>query len=121
MKNQNNKKLEKESEFSILARFISGNGPWTVKTIKSASFWIKIVLGIVLGTIFGAFRITGMVGNLIYLGVAMFGVQLYITNVLQLNALIQGQNIQMEGFMQGFAAFMLTWGIVYTAMMHNSQ
>ncbi|EAY19971.1 hypothetical protein TVAG_402250 [Trichomonas vaginalis G3] len=115
-------KLEKESQISIVSRFLKGQGTWTKEDIKIALFWIKLLLGLVIGISLGFLRIKGfLTGFAIFVGVSVFLSQYWVNNVLNAQDLFgERDSPVMEGLLNGLALMVFTWASIYTVLNYSN-
>eukprot|EP00919_Chromeraceae_sp_WS-2016_P054413 GHVR01129270.1.p1 GENE.GHVR01129270.1~~GHVR01129270.1.p1 ORF type:complete len:116 (+),score=14.64 GHVR01129270.1:321-668(+) len=89
------------------------NGAWTKYDIMEILFWMKLLLGIVIGIVFGLIGVTGVV----YIGIFLYLVSLITSKYIErfeVDDHIEKLDILKEGINTSFPAFILSWTILYT-------
>ena len=111
------KEAASESPVALVLRFVRKEGPWEKKPLLEAVFWVKMILALVAGIALGVFRITGAIGNLVFIAVCGFAIQLYVTSVMGIDVdelLGNASSVLAEGALPCYAAFLLCWTMFNT-------
>ena len=92
-------------------------------TLKDGIYWWKIVVSVFMGTVLGIFGIRGAVGNVFYIFISFIGINVYVSNYLEVDqeTLFGNPSTAMtEGMMPSYAGFLLAWSLFYT-LFHCSK
>ncbi|XP_053549160.1 respirasome Complex Assembly Factor 1 [Bombina bombina] len=106
--------------------------PWT-KALRSDSswedkdefldviYWIRQILAIILGVIWGVVPLKGFVGIAIFCLINAGVLYLYFSSFQQIDEEEYGGTWELtkEGFMTSFALFLVVWVIFYTAIHYD--
>lgn len=113
-----------ERPMSLVLRFVRQQGPWEKKSLLQAIYWTKMILAVFTGLALGIFRLTGAIGNLVFIGVCGVAVQLYVTSVLGVDVedtLGNASAVLFEGGLPCYAAFLLLWTGINTLFASTSK
>jgi hypothetical protein len=108
---------EREGVISLIRRFALQIGPWEKRPLADAIFWVKLIVSFALGLLFGAFQLTGILGNIIFILCCPLGFHLYVINRLEVDVetlLGSPSAVAVEGMLHSYAAFLLTWAGITT-------
>jgi len=114
---------EQASSSDLLRRAFKAKSEWSDKDdILDVVYWIRQVMGLILGVIWGLIPVYGIIGLIIYVAFSTGIIHLYVTSFQQVDEDTLGGfwELAKEGFMSGFATFLICWIIVYSALYHNS-
>ena len=107
------------SKLSILNRAFTARSSWPDKEeFLDVVYWIRQVLGVVLGLIWGSFALHGVVGLALFaiLNAGILYVYFSAFQVVDEEEFGGAWELTKEGFMTSFATFMVVWIILYTGL-----
>lgn len=83
---------------------------------ENALYIMRLILGIVFGTLCGIFGLTGLSGLLV--GVSGYLLSYYVARIMGFNPLLMKKlrSIYFEGALEYFAAWFLLWTLMYTLL-----
>ncbi|XP_041986975.1 respirasome Complex Assembly Factor 1 [Aricia agestis] len=81
-------------------------------------YWIRQLLGIVLGLVWGLIPLKGFFGLFMFVSANAASLYVYVSNYQRVDEEEYGGmwEITKEGFVTSFAGFLVTWIIVYTGL-----
>ncbi|CAF3571237.1 unnamed protein product [Rotaria sp. Silwood1] len=103
---------------AFIKRALTPKATWTHKEeFLDAVYWLRQVLGIIIGTILGLLSVKGFMGILIFAIISSLIVFIYATNVQNVDPEEYGGIVEIikEGFMTAFATFLVSWIVLYSA------
>mmetsp|Transcript_8927 Transcript_8927/g.13406 ORF Transcript_8927/g.13406 Transcript_8927/m.13406 type:complete len:131 (+) Transcript_8927:67-459(+) len=110
----------KESITSIVTKGLTYNGCWDKDTFidyNEVIYWLRQLLGFLIGIFCGVLPVTGFLGFLIFGSLNVVLPYFFYTNYSNINIDDFGPlNMLIEGFPQSFGVFLLTWIILYSAV-----
>lgn len=104
---------------SIFNRAITGKSEWPDKEeFLDVIYWLRQLLGLVLGLIWGSFAIQGAVGLVLFgaLNAGILYVYFSAFQAVDEEEFGGAWELTKEGFMTSFATFMVIWIILYTGL-----
>jgi len=81
-------------------------------------YWIRQILGVLIGIMWGVLAVKGLVGIILFVAVNMALVYVYFSSFQRVDEEEYGgiSEILKEGLMTSFATFFVTWIILYSAL-----
>ncbi|CAH1779020.1 unnamed protein product [Owenia fusiformis] len=114
------RKVEQEEEKpSVYARAFKGESEWEDKDeFLDVIYWLKQILGLLLGCVWGILPLKGFVGLLLFFAINSLIVYVYFNSFQKVDEEEYGGlgEILKEGLMTSFATFLVTWIIFYSAI-----
>lgn len=111
-----NKSIQKDS---LWKRIITANSKWDDKDeFLDVIYWARQILGIILGIVWGLIPLRGFIGLALFAITNAGTLYLYIVNFQCVDEDDYGGTFEMakEGFMTSFAAFLVTWIMIYSGL-----
>lgn len=118
-KHRSSETASKKSTFSLMKKAFRSNEEWPDKEeFLDVIYWMRQVMGIVLGVCWGLLPMRGFIGLLLFVAVNAGIIFFYVNNFQNIDEEEYGGmwEITKEGFMTSFAGFLVTWIIVYTGL-----
>jgi len=86
-------------------------------------YWMRQVLGIIVGLVWGIIPLTGIVGLALFCAINAGLLYIYFTIFQKVDEEEYGGpwELTKEGFMASFAGFLVTWTIVYSGLHFSDQ
>lgn len=108
-------KSESESK-SLWQKVFAKDEQLTPQEVLKAAHWVRQLLGVSVGIIFGVVRFTGAPAIMTFLLTTIMApaALLGLFNELDLDEINDVSPMQAEGVMPSFALFLLTWIVTYT-------
>ncbi|CAH0385702.1 unnamed protein product [Bemisia tabaci] len=128
MSSKPSKSIEKNGTFkhskttgrlSVWTRAFTANSKWPDKEeFLDVIYWIRQILGIVIGIFWGIIPLKGFVALLLFAIVNAGVLYVYFSNFQAIDEEEFGGawELTKEGFMTSFAGFLVTWIIVYSGL-----
>ena len=110
------KKKQEESTISLISRFLSGTGEFTNSEALKVIFFVRILIGLLIGVALGSFKIKGMIGFVAFFGVVLFGVSQYASTLIKITDPDPNNPLLMAHFLPALCAFLLSWTLTYDLM-----
>ncbi|XP_053309772.1 respirasome Complex Assembly Factor 1 [Spea bombifrons] len=104
---------------SAWSKALRGDAAWEDKDeFLDVIYWIRQILAIILGVIWGIVPLKGFVGIAIFCALNAGLLYLYFSSFQQVDEEEYGGTWELtkEGFMTSFALFLVVWVIFYTAI-----
>ncbi|ESO05025.1 hypothetical protein HELRODRAFT_78375 [Helobdella robusta] len=104
---------------STLIKAFKSNSDWPDKDeFLDVIYWIRQVVGLLLGIVWGIFPLKGFIGIILFLAVNIALIYFYVNTIQKVDEDDYGgtSEIIKEGLMTSFATFVVTWIIVYSAL-----
>ncbi|KAI5695219.1 uncharacterized protein RAB5IF homolog [Diaphorina citri] len=114
-----NKPVQKEP---LLKRILTAKSKWDDKDeFLDVIYWARQILGIILGIVWGFIPLRGFIGLALFALTNAGLLYLYIVNYQCVDEDEYGGTFEMakEGFMTSFAAFLVTWIIIYSGLYYD--
>ncbi|KAI5716208.1 hypothetical protein M8J76_002782 [Diaphorina citri] len=114
-----NKPVQKEP---LLKRILTAKSKWDDKDeFLDVIYWARQILGIILGVVWGFIPLRGFIGLALFALTNAGLLYLYIVNYQCVDEDEYGGTFEMakEGFMTSFAAFLVTWIIIYSGLYYD--
>jgi len=108
---------------AFVKRALTPRATWTHKEeFLDAVYWLRQVLGMIIGIILGILCVKGFMGILAFAAVSSLIVFFYTSNVQNVDPEEYGGMMEIikEGFMTGFATFLVSWIVLYS-MFHTTK
>ncbi|TVU18331.1 hypothetical protein EJB05_34421 [Eragrostis curvula] len=101
---------------SKLARYLDPEASWDKDQLLDAVHWIRQVLGLICGLLWGAVPLVGAVWIALFLAISTGIVYWYYTYVLKIDEEEYGGHgaLLQEGLFASFTLFLLSWTLVYS-------
>lgn len=109
---------------SSWSKMLQSQAVWSDKDeFLDVIYWMRQVLGIALGLIWGVIPLTGIVGLSLFFVVNAGVIYLYFTGFQKVDEEEYGGawELTKEGFMTSFAGFLVTWIIIYSGLHFTEQ
>eukprot|EP00455_Lapot_gusevi_P010964 TRINITY_DN1502_c0_g1_i2.p1 TRINITY_DN1502_c0_g1~~TRINITY_DN1502_c0_g1_i2.p1 ORF type:complete len:121 (+),score=26.39 TRINITY_DN1502_c0_g1_i2:70-432(+) len=91
------------------------NIDWEKNDLLEVIHWVRQLVALVCGFVWGVIPITGFVGLLGFAIASALGLYMYYTKYLGVEDEVHGRfDLLSEGFLPSFALFMVTWICVYS-------
>ena len=106
------------TESRLWQKALTRNSPWSDKEeLLDVVYWIRQMLAVVLGILFGVFPLAGMIAILLYCGITTLSMNIYVSEFQKQDLEEYGGFFELakEGFMSAFASFLVVWIIVYSS------
>eukprot|EP00475_Leptophrys_vorax_P012277 TRINITY_DN1869_c0_g1_i1.p1 TRINITY_DN1869_c0_g1~~TRINITY_DN1869_c0_g1_i1.p1 ORF type:complete len:167 (-),score=49.13 TRINITY_DN1869_c0_g1_i1:46-480(-) len=98
-----------------LAKMPNSDGLWEKDDLFTVLHWIRQVIGIVFGVIFGLIPLTGFIGNITFISTVSAICYLYYAKYLAIDEEEFGRfELLSEGFMNAYALFLVSWTTTYS-------
>uniref|UniRef100_A0A0B6ZR01 Rab5-interacting protein n=1 Tax=Arion vulgaris TaxID=1028688 RepID=A0A0B6ZR01_9EUPU len=128
MANQSHKKSAKSAaediqSQSLLSKALTPEFPWSDKDeFLDVIYWMRQIMGVVLGLIWGIFPLKGLLGLALFMLVNVAIVYIYYNSFQKVEEEEYGgaTEILKEGLMTSFSSFMVAWIILYSALHSES-
>jgi hypothetical protein len=107
----------REGPARLVTRFLTNTGPWDKQSLSLASYWVKLLLSLIIGSLAGFLELSGMATHLCYGLACHLTIHLYVSSLLgvDVEALFGSAGaLLMEGLFPSYAAFVLAWSVVTT-------
>ncbi|XP_052712349.1 respirasome Complex Assembly Factor 1-like [Crassostrea angulata] len=108
---------------STLSKAFASGSTWEDKDeFLDVIYWMRQVFGLVQGLIWGLLPLKGFFGLLLFFALNLGIVYLYYNSFQKIDDEEYGgaSEILKEGLMTSFAAFLVTWIIIYSSLHTNS-
>jgi len=112
--------MEGKDRPSLWKKALNRDTVWEKDEILDVLFWIRHVVALLIGCLFGLLQLTGLPGFILYISIWFTISQAYFKWFLDLDEDDFGGwgTVQQEAAWSSFALFLFTWIIVYTAVIH---
>lgn len=106
----------------MLQRVFDSNTPLTPEDAISAAHWIRQILGVVVGIVYGLIQLTGFTGFMSFFTLALMlpTTLMSMFHELDFDEINKHNSIQTEGLFPAMALFVLSWTISYTVRLPQS-
>lgn len=120
-----NKRVEKTPEVketsisSTIAKAFTSEATWTDKDeFLDVIYWLRQVLGVVLGIVWGLLPLKGIVGLALFFAVNVLITYLYLSTFQKVDEEEYGglSEILKEGLMTSFSSFLVLWILLYSSL-----
>lgn len=103
----------------LLQRAFNSQFELSAEDVLSVAYWIRQVLALLVGVIFGFMQLTGFTAILGFLGAALMAptAMLSMFRELDFDDINKRSSLQTEGIAPALALFILTWTISYTVFL----
>ncbi|KAG1703662.1 hypothetical protein GQR58_004133 [Nymphon striatum] len=104
---------------SIWSRCMTASSEWPDKDeFLDVIYWIRQILGIVLGITWGIIPLKGILGLALFVFINAALIYVYFSSFQKVDGEEYGGpwELTKEGFMTSFACFLVTWIILYSAL-----
>lgn len=101
------------------ARAFTSEAKWTDKDeFLDVIYWLRQILGIILGIIWGVLPMKGILGLGLFFAVNVFITYLYFTSFQKVDEEEYGglSEILKEGLMTSFSSFLVLWILMYSSL-----
>ncbi|PXF46289.1 hypothetical protein BWQ96_03945 [Gracilariopsis chorda] len=103
----------------LLQRVFDSTTTLTPEDAIAAAHWIRQILGIVVGIVYGLIQLTGFTGIMSFFTLALMlpTTLMSIFHELDFDEINKHNNIQTEGLFPAMALFVLSWTLSYTVFL----
>ncbi|KAL7293757.1 hypothetical protein TKK_0012821 [Trichogramma kaykai] len=104
---------------SVWVRAFTANSEWPDKEeFLDVIYWGRQIIGIIIGIVWGLFPLRGFLGLFLFAVVNAGSLYVYFNSFQQVDEEEYGGawELTKEGFMTSFAAFLVTWIIIYSGL-----
>jgi len=112
-------KLKEPTVYETFQRALASDSEWDDKDeFLDVVYWLRQVLGVILGLLWGFLQIKGALGIGLFLAINCLVVYLYFNTFQKVDEEEMGgiTEILKEGLMTSFSSFLVAWIIVYSAL-----
>lgn len=104
---------------SLLSRAFRSDATLEHAEIIELSYWLRQVIGLFMGIVYGASRVTGQIGFTSFLCSALMIPPAFIKRIHPFDEDELGKvgSVSTEGLMPSFALFVLSWIVTYTVFL----
>ena len=119
---QRNRGEKNDKETTVIETFnkaLSSGSEWQDKDeFLDVIYWLRQIVGVVLGLIWGVLQIKGIVGLALFLALNVIITYIYLSSYQRVDEEEFGglTEILKEGLMTSFSSFLVAWIIVYSAL-----
>jgi len=111
--------VESPTVMQTLSKAFVAKSAWEDKDeFLDVVYWMRQILGVIIGLVWGIVPIKGLIGLLLFLAVNTIIVYVYFSMFQSVDEDEYGgmSEILKEGLMTSFATFLVTWIIIYSAL-----
>lgn len=104
---------------AVVAKALTAASQWPDKDeFLDVLYWLRQIIGLVLGIAWGILPIKGLLGIVLFLAVNMAVIYIYFSIFQKVDEEDYGgiSEIFKEGLMTSFATFIVAWIIIYSAL-----
>ncbi|KAK6184748.1 hypothetical protein SNE40_007150 [Patella caerulea] len=108
-----------DTKMEILSKAMSSGANWVEKDdFLDVIYWLRQILGVVMGLIWGLIPLKGFVGLALFFLINVAIVYIYYSSFQKVDEEDYGgsSEILKEGLMTSFSSFMVAWIILYSAL-----
>eukprot|EP00899_Mesostigma_viride_P022840 jgi/Mesvir1/3740/Mv15016-RA.1 len=107
---------KKAAKPSIMEKFFKNGQPWEKEELETAIHWMRQVLALVTGILWGIVPVTGIGGVFFFFLFNVLAVRFYYTSRLGIDSEDFGGHYELarEGMATAFSVFLLSWVITYS-------
>ena len=113
-------KVVKDQAADVWRKATTPGGAWTKEDfprLPAALFWLRLIIGLVLGVIAAVLDLRGQIGVVGYAVTSSVIVFLYYAKFLDVDVEDFGNgSLISEGFMPGLGLYILTWSILHNVL-----
>lgn len=119
VKFQVKEKTQDEASGSLWKNILDPDSDISPTEVLKAAHWIRQMLAVLLGFVFGAFQLTGFPAIVTFISLSFMGPTALLSSIreLDIEEINKTNTIQMEGFVPATALFILTWVVSYTVFL----
>lgn len=102
-----------------ISKALSSESEWTNKDeFLDVIYWMRQIIGVVIGVIWGIIPLKGFLGILLFFAVNTLIIYLYFNSFQRVDEEEYGgmSELLKEGLMTSFSSFMVSWIILYSAI-----
>lgn len=89
---------------------------WEKTELHEVVYWLRQVLGVLCGVVWGVIPLTGYVGNLAFLGLSGLALFVFFAKYHRTVDPEWYWPLTQEGYLNSYAIFLVTWIIAYNAV-----
>lgn len=104
---------------TTISKALASQSAWPDKEeFLDVIYWLRQIVGVLLGLVWGVIAIQGIVGIVLFAGINAGLLYLYFTGYQSVDEEEYGGvwELTKEGFVTSFASFLVMWIIVYTGL-----
>ena len=104
---------------SLLEKAFTKSSSWPDKEeLLDVVYWSRQLLAVVIGVLFGAIPVAGILAIILYCAITTFSLNIYVSEFQKQDVEDLGGFFELakEGFMSAFASFLVVWIIVYSSV-----
>jgi len=117
--NSNSENTSKTTVAATISKALSSQSAWPDKEeFLDVIYWLRQIVGVLLGLIWGVIAIQGLVGIVLFAAINAGLLYLYFSGYQSVDEEEYGGvwELTKEGFVTSFASFLVMWIIVYTGL-----
>lgn len=110
-----------DGPLTSIKKFVQMSTEWTKESLLMATYWVKLLIALILGSAFGLLGVKGFPGNISFVVIDGFLVSFYANHYLGAGYFFEGAQfpLLLEHTQVAYPLFVLTWTVSNTLIVAN--